>query len=57
MRAVTVRLSEWIASLLVVLGVSLMISDRTGSPWWVGAIGVAMLTIGVRLAIDCGKKP
>lgn len=56
------KVFEWIASALVVIGVALMIFgsrviDSRGGTWpfIVYALGIIALTTGVRLAIDVAK--
>jgi uncharacterized membrane protein YecN with MAPEG domain len=46
---------EYVASLMVMLGVTLMIDGLGHEVLWLYLIGVVLLTFGVRLAIDCGK--
>lgn len=46
---------EWIAALLVVLGVALMIYGQ-GTNVLLYVVGIVLLTVGVRLAIDCAKR-
>jgi hypothetical protein len=49
-----VRWLEWLASLLILVGVWLIaygIPEMIVVAW----VGVVPLTLGVRLAIDCGK--
>lgn len=46
---------EWLASLLVVVGVWL-IAAGLPDQLWLAWTGVVPLTLGVRLAIDCGKQ-
>jgi hypothetical protein len=46
---------EWIAALLVVLGVALMIYGQ-GSNVLLYVVGIVLLTVGVRLAIDFAKR-
>lgn len=51
---------EWLASLLVLLGVILIAAADPGVVTGVGNLpafvaGNVLLTFGVRLAIDCGK--
>lgn len=46
---------EWLAALLVVLGVAFMIAWQGGNVVLYAA-GIVMLTVGVRLAIDCAKR-
>lgn len=47
-------LLEWLAALLVMLGVLLMIHGQHDTA--VLIVGIVLLTVGVRLAIDCGKR-
>jgi hypothetical protein len=49
------RVLEWLASLLTMLGVAAMIAGFGGYAKWLFLVGVVLLTFGVRLAIDCGK--
>lgn len=47
------RVLEWVAALLVVQGV-VFIAWSPHLMVWLG--GIVLLTFGVRLAIDCGKR-
>lgn len=51
---------EWLASVLVGLGVVLIAGSQPGvvtgvETLWAFLVGMALLTIGVRVAIECGK--
>lgn len=45
---------EWLAALLVVIGVMLMLAEALDLNVQI-VVGIMLLTFGVRLAIDCGK--
>lgn len=47
---------EWLASLAVMVGVTAMIDGLGHDVVWLYLLGVVVLTFGVRLAIDCGKR-
>jgi drug/metabolite transporter (DMT)-like permease len=49
------KILEWLATLLMVVGVVFIAESVNGTGIWKLLVGSLLLTIGVRVSIECGR--